>query len=264
MKKIFSGRNIAIAIITLAIGTFVALGASKIFFNSATTVSGNVVSFILNPEGKVDGAILDTGDQIKFGAETGEVVTANLQIGSALTATGRAGTSSNYGREFRAQTLQIGDQTITIAKDRKQPKGDRGDRGERGGDRDGKHRPHPPRDGRKPKDGERPLPPSDEMNDEKPLPPDAEMRDENAPQMETATVSGNVKFVLVNKDGEPRGLILASGEQLDLGREVENAGLSFDQNTSVNATGEIAKGQFGTFVRPKVLTVGNQTFTFDR
>ena len=70
--------------------------------------------------------------------------------------------------------------------------------------------------------------------------------------------------VLVNREGEPRGLILANGEQFNLGKEVENAGLSFDQNTNVSVEGEIVKGQFGTFVRPKVLSVGNQTFTFGR
>lgn len=249
MNKIFNGRNIAIAIITLALGTFVAFGAAKMIFGKTETITGNVVSFILNPEGKVDGAILDTGDQVKFGAETGEVVTANLQIGGQLSATGHAGTSSSYGREFHAQSLQIGDQTITIAGKPKAPKGDK---------------PRPP------KDGKRPMPPRDrEMTDENPLPPDAEMNREDAlkpevPAMETAKISGSVKYVLVNREGEPRGLILANGEQFNLGKEVENASLSFDQNTSVNVEGEIAKGQFGTFVRPKVLSVGNQTFTFGR
>lgn len=249
MNKIFNSRNIAIAVITLAIGIFVALGASKLFFNSSMTVSGNVVSFILNPEGRVDGAILDTGDQVKFGAETGEVVTANVQIGAPLTATGHAGTKSDYGREFHAETLQIGDQTITITGKPKGPKGDK---------------PHPPKDKKGPKDGEKPLPPNAEMNDDKPLPNGEVMPEANLPKPGTATVSGTVKYVLVNKDGNPRGLILANGEQMNLGKEVEEASLSFDTNTSINATGEIAKSQFGTFVRPKVLTIGNQTFTFNR
>lgn len=245
MNKIFNGRNIAIAVMTLALGTFVAFGAAKAFFGKTETITGNVVSFILSPEGKVDGAILDTGDQVKFGAETGEVVTANLQIGSALTATGDAGTKSDYGREFHAKTLQIGDQTITIAK----PKGPKDS---------GPKPPKPPKGDRKgPKEGEKPLPPDAEMNRE-------EMPKPEVPAAETAKISGNVKYVLVNREGEPRGLILANGEQLSLGKEVEDANLSFDQNTSVSVEGEIAKGQFGTFVRPKVLSVGNQTFTFGR
>ncbi len=254
MNKIFNAKNIAIAVITLAIGTFLALGAAKLFFNSTTTVSGNVVSFILNPEGKVDGAILDTGDQVKFGAKTGEVVTSNVQVGAPLTATGHAGTSSDYGRELHAQTLQIGDQTITITKEKKGPKDGKG----RKGPKDGKRGPKPP------KDEERPQP-NDEMNGEKPLPPDAEMETENPrPQVETRMVSGTVKYVLVNKDGNPRGLILSNGEQLNLGKEVENAGLSFDANTNVSAEGEVAKSDFGSFIRAKVLTIGNQTFTFNR
>jgi len=255
MNKFFNGRNIAIAVITLALGTFVAFGAAKAFFGKTETITGNVVSFILNPEGKVDGAILDTGDQVKFGAETGEVVTAKLQIGSALTATGHAGTSSDYGREFHAQTLQIGDQTITIAGKPKAPKGDK---------------PRPPKDREKaPKNDKRPLPPNGEMTDEKPLPPDAEMNREEMPKpdvaaTETAKLSGSVKYVLVNREGKPRGLILANGEQLNLGKEVEDSNLSFDRNTNVNVEGEIVKGQFGTFLRPKVLSVGDQTFTFGR
>ncbi len=283
MNKIFNLKNVAIAIFTLALGTFVALGASKLLFDKQETVTGNVVSFILNPEGKVDGAILDTGDQVKFGAETGEIVTANVQIGAPLTATGRAGTKSDFGREFHAQTVQIGEQTITIAGKPKNPrdgnkpgkggrKGGRDERDERG-DRPGK--PHPPRDGdrpEKPRDGERPMPPNGEINDEpngEQSAPNAENREVSAPEtnrpaIETAKVSGNVKFVLVNREGKARAVILSGGEQLDLGREVENANLTIDANTIVTAEGEIAKSQFGTFVRPKVLSVGNQTFTFRR
>ena len=258
MNKNFNARNIAIAIITLAIGTFVALGASKLFFNSTTTVTGNVVSFVLNPKGEVDGAILDTGDQVKFGPETGAVVTSNVQVGGQLTATGHAGTSSNYGREFHAETLQIGDQTITIAKGKKGPKED----GEKSPREDKRRR--GPKGNKGPRDDERRRP-NDEMNGEKPSAPDAENApDVNRPQAETATVSGTVKFVLVNKDGNPRGVILASGEQMKLGKEVENANLTIDQNTTVTATGEVKKGSFGAFLRPQTLTIGNQTFTFNR
>lgn len=257
MKKLINGKNIAVAILTLALGTFVALGASKMFFNSTETVTGNVVSFILNPEGKVDGAILDTGDQVKFGAETGEVVAANLQIGGQLSATGDAGTKSDYGREFHAKTLQIGNQTITIAK----PRGPKD-----GGPRPPKDRERGPKGDKPapPRDGEKPLPPNAEMNGEKPLPPIENAPEANRPQMETAKISGNVKYVLVNREGAARGVILANGEQFNLGKEVEDANLSLDQNTSVSVEGETAKGQFGTFVRPKVLSIGNQTFTFGR
>lgn len=256
-NKFFNARNIAIAVLTLALGSFVAVGAARLFFGTTETISGNITSFILNREGRVDGAILDTGDQIKFGAEAGDVVTANAQPGTPLTATGRAGKRSNYGREFHASSLQLGEQTITIASGR--PKGPKGPKEPK----DGRpHRPHPP------KDGDRGPRGSKDDENERPLPPDeAEIADANADKpspVETANVSGSVKFVLVNKDGEPRGLILAGGEQFALGKEVEDADLSFDENTSVGATGEIVKTPFGTVLRPKVLTVGQQTFTFDR
>lgn len=249
MNKIFNGRNVIIAVITLTIGVLAAFGAAKMFYGGTTSVTGNVVAFILNPEGRVDGAILDTGDQVKFGAETGEVVTANLPIGAPLTATGHAGTSSNFGRELHAQTLQIGDQTITIAAGK--PKGPKdGPKGPKD-DKPGKDKPRPPRDG------------------DKPLPPNAETNAENAPESnrpsaEITKVSGTVKHILVNREGKARGVILASGEQLNLGKEVEDANLTINANTVVSAEGETAKSQFGTFVKPKVLTIGNRTFTFNR
>ena len=108
-------------------GVFVALGIGKIWAGQTTTVNGNVVSFILNPEGKVEGAILDTGDQVKFGEQTGELVASNIQIGGVLSATGDVGTKSNYGRELKAKTLQIGEQTITAVGGKKS-KGEKGKR----------------------------------------------------------------------------------------------------------------------------------------
>ena len=256
MNKVLNGKNIAIGIITLALGVFVVLGIGKVWAQQTTTVSGNVASFILNPEGKVDGAILDTGDQVTFGAETGEIVAANVAVGGALTATGHAGTKSDYGREFHAKTVQIGEQTITVVGRPHPPKD-----GLKGGK---PHGPRPPKGNKpEPKDGEKSAPPMSE--DAENMPPRSENAPEaNAPQPETAKISGTVKFVLVNKDGKARGLILAGGEQLNLGKEVENANLSFDANTNVGAEGAAAKSQFGTFVKAKVLTVGNQTFAFGK
>ncbi|MDQ3087609.1 MAG: AEC family transporter [Acidobacteriota bacterium] len=107
MNTILNSRNIAIGVITLALGVFVALGMGKIWAGQTTTVNGNVVSFILNPEGKVEGAILDTGDQVKFGEQTGELVASNIQIGGVLSATGDVGTKSNYGRELFGRFLHF-------------------------------------------------------------------------------------------------------------------------------------------------------------
>jgi hypothetical protein len=248
MNKFLNGRNIAIGIITLVIGVFVVVGIGKVWAGQTTTVSGNVVSFILNPEGKVDGAILDTGDQVKFGAQTGELVASNIQIGGALSATGHAGTKSNYGREIHAQTLQIGEQTINVIGG-KGHKGDKGDKGKR---------PHPPKKDEKGERGDR-----NERREPKPEMNDGEVSSASTAK-ETVKVASKVKFVIVDRKGEARGLILADGTNINLPKEAEDAKLTFDETTSIAVEGEVAKGSFGSFVKPNVLTINNQTFSFNR
>jgi hypothetical protein len=264
MKNFLKGRNLVIGIITLIIGVVAVVGITRVWAAQETTVSGNVASFILNPEGKIDGAVLSTGDQVKFGRQTGELVAAQVKIGDALSATGHAGSSSAYGRELRAESLQIGDQTITVVDAKPRP-----------GDRDGKkgprppkgERPRPPRDGKpEPRDGERPEPRDEQMSE--PPAPNAENKPEAnlppAPEKETAKTNSTVKFILVGGKGEARGLILADGTQINLPKEVKDAGISFSEATSVNVEGEISKGQYGNFIRPTVLTIDNQTFSFNR
>lgn len=257
MNKFLNGRNIAIGIITLALGVLVAVGIGKAFVFRTTSVSGNIVSFVLNPEGKVDGAILDTGDQIKFGEQTGELVASQIKIGDALSASGDAGSSTDYGRELRAKTLQIGEQTITVASGAPRPPKHDKPRGDR---------PHPPRP---PKDGDAPRP---ELRDA-PKPeagnaPQPEMNNGEAPpaptSKETAKATSNVKFVLVGGKGEARGLILADGTQIDLPKEVKDAELTFSDATQIAVEGEISRGSFGAFIKPNVLTIDNQTFSFNR
>lgn len=263
MKKFLNGKNLFIGIITLVIGVVAVVGIARVWAFQTTTVSGNVASFIMNPEGKIDGAVLDSGDQIKFGVQTGELIASQIKIGDALSATGHTGSSSNYGRELRAESLQIGDQTINVVSakpgsDRDDRKGPRPPKGER---------PRPPREGKpEPRDGERPEPRDAQMNE--PSAPDAENQPKpDAPpatERGTAKASSNVKFVLVGGKGEARGLILADGTQIDLPKEVKDAEISFSEATAVNVEGEVSKGQFGNFIRPAVLTIDNQTFSYNR
>ena len=249
MNNFLNGRNIAIGIITLALGVFVAVSIGKAWASqTTTTVSGNVAAFILNPEGMVEGAILDTGDQIKFGAQTGELVTANVAVGSSLTATGDAGTKSNYGREFKAKTLQFGDQTINIV-------GGKGPKGEKGKPKKGKHK--------EPKDAPKPEMRNGEMPSAPPVAGNRELPPTPAPK-EVVKVSSNVKFVIVGREGEAKGLILADGTQVNLPKEVKNAGLTFAEAMDVAVEGEVSKGNFGTFIKPNVLMINNQTFSFNR
>lgn len=261
--KFINKKSIAIGIITLALGVLAACATATTrgWFDSSTSVEGTIIAFILNPEGKPDGAVLDTGDQVHFGAETGAILVQQIKIGDRLAATGHAGTKSDYGREVRAETLQIGDQTITVLHSK------------------------PPRDGDKPKPGDKRRP-KPRPGDDKMPPPPAAPDDANAPKpddatapkpesnqplqvapipAQTASASGNVRFVLVGGRGEARGLILSTGEQIALPKEVaDNSDLKFNQDTQASAEGEAAKTEFGTFIRPTRLTVGNQTFSFNR
>lgn len=256
--KFINKKSIAIGIITLALGVLAACATATTrgWFNSSTSVEGTIVAFILNPEGKPDGAIIDTGDQIRFGAETGAIVAQQIKVGDRLTTTGHAGTRTDYGRELRAESLQIGDQTITVL--RSQPKPPHGDKPKPGDER----RPKKPR----PASDDKMMPPSASQDANIAPQPNA---DANAPQPEpiptqAASASGNIRFVLVGGRGEARGLILSTGEQIALPKEVNDANIIFAQDTQISTEGEAAKTDFGTFIRPTRLTVGNQTFSFNR
>ena len=256
--KIFSKKNITVSLIALVIGVSAVFGVAKIFRQSTTSVTGNITAFILSPEGKVDGAVLDTGGQINFGMETGEIVTGQVKIGDTLTATGHAGTKSDYGRELRSESLQIGDQTITVLHSKPRPPRD--------GDKPKLPRPGDER-GPKPRPEAGKMPPlaDDPKDADAPKPDDANALNVPPPApMPTATVSGQVKIVLVGGRGEARGLILDSGEQIALPKEVNDSSLTFDQQTKVNAEGEAMQTDFGIFIRPTRLSIGNQTFSFNR
>ena len=236
MKRFLKGKNIVIGIITLVIGVVAVIGIARAWSFQTTTVSGNVVTFIINPEGKVDGVILDTVDQVNFGAQTGEIVAGQVKIGEALGATGFAGSSSPQGREFKAKTLQIGNQTITVVGGKPHPEKGNKDK-----------RPHPPKRGERPES-------KDEMSGE---------NADSAPKEITKTNS-NVHFVLIGRHGEMRGLILADGTQIPLPKEVKDAEITFSEATNITVEGEISKSAYGNFIKPTTLTIDNQTFSFNR
>lgn len=255
--KFINKKSITVGIITLFVGVLAACGAAGLI-NQSATVEGNVVAFILNPEGKTDGVILETGDQINFGAETGEIVAGQIKIGDRLTASGRAGTKSDYGRELRAETVQIGDQTITVvnAKPKKPRDGDK---------------PKPPHGEHKPRPGDDKMPPPAPQDASQPPTDDANQPKSESSQpllmpipAQTASASGNVRFVLVGAKGEPRGLILSGGEQINLPKEVNDADLTLASDTQISVEGAAATSGAGTFIRPTRLSIGNQTFSFNR
>lgn len=256
--KFINTKSITTGIIALLIGVFAVFGISKALnYSRDATVQGTVAAFILNPEGRIDGAVLDTGDQIHFGAETGALLAEQIKIGDSMSATGHAGTRTDYGREMRAETLQIGDKTITVLHS-KPPRGEGGDKPKR--PRDGKDKPKKPR----PEDDQKP---SQDVNAPKPDEADAPKPELNAPPAaptQTASANGQVRFVLVGGKGEARGLILSGGEQIALPKEVNDANLTFNQETTIRVEGNSAKSEFGTVIHPTRLTIGSQTFSFNR
>lgn len=259
--KLFYKRNIAVGIVALVIGVIAVFGISKAFSSSAESVTGNISAFVLNPDGKVDGAILDTGDQVRFGAETGALVTQQIKIGDQLVVTGRAGSKSDYGREFHAKTLQIGGNTINVMHSKAKPHGKGKGGRERGGDkghRGGKPSPRDEKPAAAPQpNAENPAGDEKSENVAPPVEPQLATR-------ETVTANGNVRFVIVGKGGEARGLILSDGTQVALPKQVKGASLTFSEQTVVNVEGEAAKSDFGTFIKPIRLTIGDQTFSFNR
>ncbi len=54
--KFLNTRNITVGIVALGIGILAVFGIAKAFGSSTESVTGNVAAFILNAEGKVDGA----------------------------------------------------------------------------------------------------------------------------------------------------------------------------------------------------------------
>lgn len=221
--RLSKGKYVIVFVIVFCFGVLLAWGAKRWWQQPATT-QGQVVAFILDPEGRVEGAALDNGDQVRFGPQAGEIVVSRVKIGDRLVATGRAGTRSEYGREVRAETLQIAGQTVEIIPSRpKRPK-------------------HGPA-----------LPPG----------PGAE-RGPMASEGGMTTAQGTIKLVIVDGRGQARGLILSDGTQVALPRAVAEAGVTLDGQTPITVEGRAAKSDFGVRIEPARLTIGQRTFSVDR
>lgn len=254
MKK----RNLFTGIATFIIGIILVaaiLGISTLVFSKSSrfswgqkSVEGQASVYLLNDRGEVDGLLLSTGDQLRFGPQAGSAVTSQIKIGDQLVATGYVGSGTAYGREMRVTQLGANGQIITIA-----------------------DVPKPPR--REPKDREPkgPRPPHKRGGDEAdaPKPPADINRGEEAtakPEAEIFKASGTVGKFLVNKDGYVDGMILSSGEQVRFGPKNGKTivAAKTDDSTQVSVEGAGIRNQFGTVIRPTSITVGTQTITMDR
>lgn len=257
--SLFSKRNLLVGASTfiIGIGTFAAIFGMPKFLTRSATVKSQAAAYLLDDRGAVNGLLLTSGDQLHFSPQTGEAVAAQIKIGDEVTATGRAGSKSNYGREVHVEQILANGRTIIEAES-------------------GPKHPHGPRDVRGPKGpGDRPAPPDapaqvqakTETNVAQGSDADAN-KTENAQPAPPLTfkATGTIKAHLVNGHGDVDGLILSGGEQVrfspKVGKLVIGAEQGADTQVSVEGTG--VSNERGTLMRPTLITVGNQTIALGR
>ena len=253
-------KNLFIAIATFIIGTFaVASFFGFSLIKSDSTVTGKITNILLDREGRANGMKLDSGLQINFSPETGNAIFAAAKIGDDVSATGDAGTKTDYGQAFRAEQLTVNGQTFTEIRDRKDRKDPKDDK------------PRPPKERRGPKEGREPREPRGEKpapNDEMPPKPD-DAKPENAPVPppigEALSANGTIQQFLVTMRGDVDGVIMASGEQVrfspKVGEQIVSANTEVNSPIAVEGSG--VKNERGTILQANKMTIGNQTFTIN-
>ena len=70
-----------------------------------TSFSGKVETYLLNPEGLVDGLILSNGLQVKLPPHMSHSLLTTVQLGDSVTVVGDPGVPSNLGQEIRAFSI---------------------------------------------------------------------------------------------------------------------------------------------------------------
>jgi hypothetical protein len=253
--SLFSKSRLLVGISTFALGVgiFAAVWGLPGFRTSTTTVKGQVTAYLLDDGGAVNGLLLASGDQLHFGPQTGEAVAAQIKVGDEVTATGRAGTKTDYGREVRVEQISANGRTITEAKS-------------------GPKRPHGPRDRRGPKDSEsRAEPAQPEAKAEPNVAQVGEAdpgRTENqqAAPPETSKATGTIRAHLVNGRGGVDGLVLSGGEQVRFSPKVGQLVIAAERgaDTLVSVEGSAVRNERGTVLRPTLITVGDQTIALGR
>ncbi|OLE53216.1 MAG: hypothetical protein AUG51_14075 [Acidobacteria bacterium 13_1_20CM_3_53_8] len=254
--SLFSKRNLLVGIIAFIIGSgaYAAIWGMPGFLTRSATVKSQVAAYLLDDRSAVNGLLLTSGDQLHFSPQTGEAVAAQIKVGDEVTATGHAGTKSNYGRELRVEQISANGRTITEAEH-------------------GPKHPPEPHDRRGPKAAdERPAPPDahaqSEARMETNVAPssDADANQTQTTQPETFKASGTIQTHLVNGHGDVDGLILSSGEQMRFSPKVGKLVVAAEQgaDTLVSVEGAVVRGRSGTIVRPSLITVGNQTIALGR
>lgn len=255
----FGKRNLLVAVSTfiIGIGTFAAIWGMPRVLTRSVTIKSQVAAYLLDERGTVNGLLLASGDQLHFSPQTGEAVAGQIKSGDEVTATGRAGSKSNYGREVRVEQISANGRTIVDAGSGPKP-------------------PLKSRDGRPPRGpGDRPAPPA------APAPGGAKTEPNVAPggdvdanrtengqpaTQETFKATGAIRAHLVNGHGDVDGLILSGGEQVRFSPKVGKLVVAAEQgaDTQVSVEGAGVRNERGTVMSPALITVGNQTIALGR
>lgn len=242
---LFRKRNLTVGVGTFIIGivTCAAIWGVPQFLRRGVTVKSQAAAYLLDDRGAVNGLLLTSGDQLRFGPRAGEAVAAQIKVGDEVAATGRAGSKTSYGREIRVERIAANGRTIVLAESGPRPR-------------------HEPPDRRGPKGpADRPSPPV------APAPSgDAVVGNTAEAPPETFKAAGTIKAHLVNGRGDVDGLLLSGGEQVRFSPEVGKLVVSAEHgaDTLVSVEGAGVRGQSGLVLRPALLTVGDQTVALGR
>jgi hypothetical protein len=81
----------------------------------AVTYAGTVQKYLLNPEGRVDGLLLNNGLQVKFPPHLSDQLTNLIAPNAEVSITGKPGTPTRFGQEIRAIQITNRQTQQTIA-----------------------------------------------------------------------------------------------------------------------------------------------------
>jgi hypothetical protein len=260
--SLFSKRTLLVGISTFIIGlaAYAAIWGMPGFRTSSVTVQSQAAAYLLDENGAVNGLLLASGDQLHFSTQTGEAIAAQIKIGDEVSATGRAGTKSDYGREVRLEQIQANGHTIIEAKSGPKHSGEK--RGKR----------EPKSQGERPsaqpsvpaQAGEAQIQADVATGVDAANASNAENAQATPPLAVKAT--GTIKAHLVNSHGDVNGLILSGGEQVRFSPKVGKLVVAAEQgaDTLVSVEGAVVQNERGKVMRPALITVGNQTIALGR
>lgn len=68
-------------------------------------ITGEVQQYLLNPEGRVEGLLLNNGTQVRFPPHMADSLVALVAPGARVTVSGTPGVSTSFGQEVRARSI---------------------------------------------------------------------------------------------------------------------------------------------------------------